>query len=390
MSDSAAVSKPRQLLTVWNPSYADDAMEQHLGVLLDRARQSRDGNLGPDDRYVWWGKVRSQHRLQPAPHTDEILAIGEDIDADTSDASEVQLYLTDYRSLYVADVADIVAGELEPAEQPAVPSYYSRMGLVCDYWFMLADIRLLIADDLPGVVAELRNLRNVHYHDKPVSLYGGMVDLPLLVTRPDGQRFFDRGERDEVTAGQLWAEWDAEQGGGVAAMERELRDNLLGELAWQRLEPSVRRFIATGEKLFRDHRNDPAFDFGPVLGAFAKALEIQCRSALRRALARAPQNVRLANVDGRSVDLLEERRLTLGQLSHALSSGPALANTITAARRDQGYFVGQLPPILADFASTRNDGTHELKVSRAVATQWRNRLLGVGVEGVFVRVAAAP
>ena len=43
----------RHLVTVWNPSYAEDAMEQHLAVLLERAKPR------PDDAYVWWGKVRS-------------------------------------------------------------------------------------------------------------------------------------------------------------------------------------------------------------------------------------------------------------------------------------------------------------------------------------------
>ena len=41
------------------------------------------------------------------------------------------------------------------------------------------------------MIAELKVLRNVHYNDRPVSLFGGMVDLPLIVTRPDGRRFFD-------------------------------------------------------------------------------------------------------------------------------------------------------------------------------------------------------
>ena len=214
---------PRHLVTVWNPSYADDAMEQHLAVLLDRARNK---TLSPDDHYVWWGKVRSENRLQPQGHQDDILAIGRAIEADADDAGEVQLYLTDYRSLYVADIAEISA-TLDDDQQGAVPAYYARRNLLCDFWFLLADIRLLVADDLPGVIAELRALRNVHYHDKPVSLYGGIVDLPLVVTRPDGQRYFDLDERNAVTDGRLWAEWDAEQGSGVAAMERDLQGESL-------------------------------------------------------------------------------------------------------------------------------------------------------------------
>lgn len=380
-----ATEPTHHLLTLWNPSYAVDAMEQHLTVLLERARLVREGRLSANDRFVWWGKVRSRHRLQRAPNQDAVEAIARSIEADEGDVGEVQLYLTDYRSLYVADLAEIVIGD-DPGDQDgAVPPYYTRNELHCDYWFVLADIRLLVADDLPGVGAELRKLRNVHYHDKPVSLYGGMVDLPLVVTRPDGQRFFDPEERDAITGGRLWAEWDAEQGGGVVAMERELRDNVLGERVWQGLEPTTRRFLASGEKLFREHRGDAAFDFGPVLGAFAKALEVQCRAILRRLLPGIPPPRRLVNFDGRTVDLLEHRNLTLGQLARVLAT-EQLGRELTARRNDRGYLGGQLPPILADFTNLRNPGIHEVRVTRAEAQPWRDRFLGIGAEGIFERL----
>ena len=65
-----------------------------------------------------------------------------------------------------------------------------------------------MADDTPGVSEELGRLRNTRYHDRPVSLYGGMVELPLIVTRDDGARWF--ADRDLLTSGRLWAERDAD------------------------------------------------------------------------------------------------------------------------------------------------------------------------------------
>ncbi len=64
-----------------------------------------------------------------------------------------------------------------------------------------------------------------------------MVDLPLLVTRPEGRKFFAEDELNAVADGKSWAEFDAEQG-GVGAMERELRENLIGDDAWGRLDPA--------------------------------------------------------------------------------------------------------------------------------------------------------
>ena len=65
-----------------------------------------------------------------------------------------------------------------------------------------------MADDTPGVIEALRRLRNTRYHDRPVSLYGGMVELPLIVTSDDGARWF--ADRDFLTGGCLWAERDAD------------------------------------------------------------------------------------------------------------------------------------------------------------------------------------
>ena len=145
----------QHLVTVWNPRYAADAMEAHLRLLLEwDARATREGT-GYDDVYVWWGKVRSNQRQQPMPHLADIIALGAD-SGDHDGDQETHLYLTDYQSLYLA-----------------------------------------------GVTAELARVRNARYADRPVSLYGGMVDLPLLVSRPDGRRYFDERDRELFADGQL-------------------------------------------------------------------------------------------------------------------------------------------------------------------------------------------
>ena len=155
---------PPHLLIVWNPSYAADAMDEHLAVLID-----------------WAGRAQAG-------------------DADRDDICS-HLYLTDYRSLYVAWVGEITAQHL-PREQPEeldhMPSYYRDQ--FADFWFQLWDIRRLVADDTPAVIEELKRLRNTRYHDRPVSLYGGMVELPLIVTREDGASWFS--DRDVLTGGR--------------------------------------------------------------------------------------------------------------------------------------------------------------------------------------------
>ena len=375
------------LVTVWNPSYAADAMEQHLGLLLHLAAEYDKGAITEEQLYVWWGKVRSPNRQGPQANAEDIRRIATELDAGERD--EVQLYLTDYQSLYVGDVDLIREGGPGDGESAHMPAYYEQERLAFDFSFRLRDIRRLVTRDMPEVIAELKELRNVHYNDRPVSIFGGMVDLPLIVTRPDGRRFFDDTEREALTGGDLWAEFDAEHASAVAVLERDLRLNLLGDTTWSRLEPEVRVFIAQAEKTFREHRDDHAFDFGPVIVGLGRALERQTNATLPAALrAGVPIAARRANIDGRTVDLLEFRSLSLGELAKVLGGeqqlGAALRNTVAHG----SWFTGGFPVMLDAFAEVRNAAAHGGKrIDRQQATEWRDRILGVGSIGEIVELA---
>jgi hypothetical protein len=215
---------PRHLLSVWNPSYADDAMDRHLEVLLRWAAARREGRSDDDDVYVWWAKLRSPNRQAPLPHAGEVLDLASQIDA----GIETHLYLTDYSSLYVAHLVEVTADSVPedfPDERGHMPTYYDQHD--ADFWFRIWDIRRLVAGDPPATIEELKRLRNVRYHDRPVSLYGGIVDLPLIVTRDDGASWF--ADSGALTEGRRWAERDAELKGETERLSAELRDNLLGK-----------------------------------------------------------------------------------------------------------------------------------------------------------------
>jgi hypothetical protein len=398
------MTEPLHLLTVWNPAYQVDALEEHVQALRHWAAESRraheraeaagTASEGPHaDAYVWWGLVRSPNRVGDL--TEEVRASLRRVQTQLAagDVPETHLYITDFQSLYVADLLDVhiveTDGPLPDDEYAHVPDYYGEKGLACEAWFQLADVRSLVRRDLPQVAAQLRQLLNANYHDRPVSLYGGMVDLPLLVTETRAQAWFDLVEREEITDGRLWVEWDSMEAGGVADMERQLRDDLFGREAWTRLDPLARRFIASAEKTFRDHRDDPGYDFGPVVVAFSKALEMQLRQLLRHYLRHAGGAARFVN----GVDLVTGTP-TLGVITEALrwepgGSATASANYLKSLQGPAASLVGELSGFLHRFTELRNDATHEKFISLADVQVWRNALVGVGSDGWFVRIARA-
>ena len=372
----------RHLVAVWDPSRGDDSMLAHIQLFLDARRRQRDRQVTEDDVYVWWGKIRSPNRQQPMAHLGEILAIDEALQA----GAEVHLYLTDYRSLYVAHVGEVTADDVrEEEDEPSlyVPRVYD--GVQCDCWFRLWDIRRLVLEDTLGVIAELKKLRNTHYHDKPVSIYGGMVDLPLVVTRPDGARFFEPAVRDLYLDGRSWAEFDAEQV-GLGTIERDLRENMIGDEAWQGLDPAARTFVATAEKVFRDHRHDSAVDFSPVLVNFAKAVEVQANDVLRRALGTLPLAQRRANVEGKTVDLAADGPWSLGQLARIIGEDQAINIALKGRLHGGPWFTASLPPIMRELAESRNPAAHTAMVGREAARRVRDVMVGVACVGTLVEL----
>lgn len=373
----------RHLVGVWNPSYAADAMDATAALLLARARDFRAGRIEEEDVYVWWGKVKSANRQRPLPHLGDILAMDADLSSDAGAEREVHLYLTDYRSLYVGHIAEITADDVaaEDDDSEHVPEYYRELDLSCDCWFRLFDIRRVVDDDTVAVVAELKKLRNTRYNDRPVSIYGGMVELPLIATRDDGARYFEADVRDKLIDGRFWVEFDAERS-GVGEMERELRDNVVGGAAWSALDPAARVFIATAESLFRAHRNDGAFDFSSVVVNLAKAVELQSNLMLRRALAGLPESERRANVDGRSVDLANGELWPLGTLARVIGETEHINQVVKRRLTNGGWVAASLPPLLRDLAELRNPAAHSEAVSREAAARWRDRMLGIGGQSI--------
>ena len=225
-----------------------------------------------------------------------------------------------------------------------MPGYYTETDLECDFWYRLLDIRRLVADDTAVVIAKLKTLRNTGYNDRPVSLYGGMVDLPLIVVRA--------GRTSDVLRSRATADRCRTTGSGprstprpvgVGAMERELRENLFGDDAWLALDPAARTFIASAEKILRDQRTDPAFDFGPVVANLAKALEVTCNAILRAVAHRIPEHLRTVRVGTDTLKLGTSGHLTTGQLAHVLRGKTPAAPAAPSAARERRLVRRCLP-----------------------------------------------
>lgn len=385
------MSEPRHLLSLWNPTYSNVAMDVHLRVLLHWARMGDQGEASVSDVYVWWARLRSAGRKGDHPYKDQILELDEQI----RKGVETHLYLTDYRSLYVGHLAEITATNIpkeRPEEKSHIPNYVLKHE--AGFWFRLRDVRQVVSGDLAGTELEIQKLRNTIRPDKSVSMYGGIANAPMIVTRSPSTQWFE--DQEELTGGQLWAQLEAQLRGESKRVARQLRDNLFGSLLWRAMEPATRTFITSAEAVYRSRADDPSFDFSAVAIEYAKAVEVELNAlifpALRSFVAHMPPKKReLHGTHGR-LDLGKPvRHQTLGALVHYLDkSGFVRKGIWNTLKYDAEWILSdEVAQGLQNLLKLRNPAAHSEITSGDAVQEHRASLLGIGCEGLLVRILQA-
>ncbi len=173
----------------------------------------------------------------------------------------------------------------------------------------------------------------------------------------------------------------------MGTTERDLRENLFGDDAWLALDPAARTFIASAEKILRDQRNDPAFDYGPVVANLAKAVEVTCNAILRQVGPELPRELRQVRSDGETIELGGRGHLSTGQLAHVLRGRSPLHRQLRQRLPNGDWFVDHFPGILSRIAALRNPGVHQAQLGREEVIALRNSLVGVGCQGALIELA---
>ncbi|MCV6607454.1 MAG: ATP-binding protein, partial [Campylobacterales bacterium] len=104
------------LLVIYNPYYQKDVIDQHLRIL----RSSQE----PDSAKVAFGKILSKLRDKKHPFDNEL----QEIFSAVSSTEPIQLFITDFSSLYVGKVVEITQEDCFDI----APEYYQEHEI--EYW----------------------------------------------------------------------------------------------------------------------------------------------------------------------------------------------------------------------------------------------------------------
>ena len=248
--------------------------------------------------------------------------------------------------------------------------------------------------DLAGTELEIQKLRNTIKPEKPVSMYGGIADAPMIVTREPPVRWFE--DNEELTGGQLWAQLEAQLRGESKRVARQLRDNLFGPGLWRAMEPASRTFLTSAEAVFRSRIDDPGFDFSTVAIEYAKAVEVELNAlifpALRSLLSGRPPKQREIHGSHSRLDLGRPvRHQTMGAIAHYLEEAGLVRKGIwTALKHDAEWILSEeFNAVLGRLLKLRNPAAHWEVTMGDMVSEQRAELLGIGCEGFLVRLIQA-
>ena len=142
----------QNLIILYNPYYEKDVIEQHLKVLIENQK-------------VAFGKVRSKLKNIEHNFQDDLENIYKSVD----ESNYLQLFLTDYSSIYVAKVVKITNEDL----YDLAPSYYKEKNLEVETWFLIEDICEIVRNDFEKTRDEiLANFTALNFGNHTYGVYG--------------------------------------------------------------------------------------------------------------------------------------------------------------------------------------------------------------------------
>lgn len=239
----------------------------------------------------------------------------------TSVDSPLQLFLTDYASLFVAKVTRMVASE-ELSEQEKrelesiTPSYYASASLNVELWLIIEDMRELVRNDFVRVRDSLANFTTPHNGNHTYALYGNAYTYPLIVqSKKEAWYFRTHGDfradsRRDLRALEFVADSNAKADSKRAfkadsqaltqdsngalphyhsifkseeqiAMRERLIDYALGERAAGLLDVDCMDNLVSAELEYQANKGNPLYDSTGIVMWYARTFELELAAFMR-------------------------------------------------------------------------------------------------------------
>ena len=351
----------KNILVLYNPYYQKDVIEQHLQILKER-------------NSVAFGKIKSKLRENSDnPNEEELEAIYDNVSRD----NPMQLFLTDYNSIYVANVISVK--KTRPRIIKA-PKYYDKIDV--EMWYIFDDLRLIIKDNFQSIRDNiLANFIATNFNNRTYAVYGNKYVYPMQITMKEEINYFDKDNEDFKYYNNIFK----------SDLEIQTKQSLINycftEDVFNTFAPNSQDNLISSEIEYIQNRHNPLYDFSAVVMKYSKIVEEELHWFFKKLF-----------------KYLISKNSSIGQIEYSIQGGNYIVEDIFEHKANYGtykfllrknkisnninnhitqskirYFIqNDIMDFIPIMQKIRNESIHENSATIQECQELRNHILGIG------------
>lgn len=303
----------------------------------------------------------------------------------------MQLFLTDFSSMYVCRVEAVV----DTLEDVVAPKYYESLDV--ERWFVVTDIREIVRDNFEYVRDQiLVQFTTPNYGNHTYALYGNRYDYPLEVQQKTPLNYFENFQEGERNFTKVF------KSSKYALVQQDLIHYIFGKDLLYAMHPDSLESLVTAEVQYAEHKENATYDFSTIVILYSKVFENESyyflRELFRQLMVYACdlENIEY-QVQGYKYTLYDylSRKPNIGTNKYLITN-PKIFTAYKECYGDYrkyAYLLNllkfELKEAINKIQTIRNEAAHGSSVSKQDCEVIRNIILGIGENGIVSSILRA-
>jgi len=353
----------KNILILYNPYYQENVIEQHLEILKDKGS-------------VAFGKLKSKLRDYEHPNEEQL----EEIYQNTSRDNPFQLFLTDYNSIYVANV---IAVKTDKTKLIKAPLYYDKLDV--EKWFIFDDLRLIIENNFQLTRdTVLANFKAINYNNHTYAVYGNKYVYPMQVTMKDEINYFEKDDEEFKYFNTIFK----------SKLELEIKESLINYCFSKKIfysfAPNSQDNLISSEIEYIQNKHNPLYDFSAVVMKYSKIIELELHGFFKHLfkylISKAPSISNISySIQGQDyiIDDIFEYKANYGTYNFLLRNNK-IKNNINShidSSKIRYFIQNSITKFIPIMQKIRNESVHGNSATIKECEELREYILGIGKNG---------
>jgi hypothetical protein len=351
----------QNLLILYNPYYQKNVIKEHLEILIEKDK-------------VAFGKLKSRLKNISHPFENKLNQLIKNI----NEKNYLQLFLTDYSSIYVAKVIKITKTDLSDL----APEYYKKYEV--EAWFLIDDMYEIIRNNFKAVRDKvLANFITPNYGNHTFTLYGNNYVYPLIVKQKREIDYFLE-VKDKLYKNIFKTK-------EYIKLKNLFQEYIFGDLIYS-LHPRSLDNLISAEMEYQNYKKDLVYDFNSVVVKFSKIIELEVYFFVRNIFKKIFNKIKHLqyNVQGIEFTMSDffNHKPNLGTIKKLLRERD-VKEAIFNNFKDKSFTYFVLQTLLKEitfFQQIRNESVHGKSAGLEEVKMLRNKLLGIGEKSFLVEL----